>query len=460
MTNNYSNGIISKPNISNGNPYGVNRIFIARVAISETIQIPMLNEQQGIEMVFPDNLFQTNNPANIGEKQYYIDYASQIIYFNPKQIGQKIVFVAYDMGEDLIMDHKICTLVDNFGNPVETLKDILDKGFEALDYLNTVGSAVEITELLKAEIENGLNVSKTLQEKINIAMDTNSTLISNTSKAKSTNDILVSNDTKAKATNTLLVNSTTSAENKRVQVIETINNAENKRVEVERATTSADTSKSQLQTVIDDSVVKRSQHQTTINDSVVKKNELLAVIGQADISTMKNDITSLQTNKLNKSDLLVEIKKVHGSGSGLNADLVDGCNVDDTLTTETNLWSAKKVRDTIFTSFRGGLGLVGGNNWTNVGVAFPPDIVTHGAFTWLQLDITGSFSNNGAGVAGITSTQNRPKINIVLPCICANGNTFYNGYMIIEMNGTIKAFCSETSSFTRFFGSGMYPSIN
>lgn len=334
MGNNYSNGIISKPNISAGNPYGVNRTFIARIANNEkfgTVQIPMLNQQQGLEMLSPDNLFQTSNATNIEENSYYIDYASQVIFFNPKQIGQKIVFAAYDMGEDLISDHKICTLVDNNGNPIETLKDIIDKGFEAIDYLNTIGSAIEITDLLKAEIENGKNMADNLQEKIVVGGNTITLLTNITNEAKDTNIILSSTNDNAKATDTTLKSTISNANVKDNELKASITSAESKRVEVVDVTANANSSKTQLQTVINDSVGKKTQLQTTIDDSVVKNNILQASIGSADIGGMKGDIVNLQATSLKKADLLTEVKKVDGVGSGLDADLLQGTPLSSLL---------------------------------------------------------------------------------------------------------------------------------
>lgn len=274
MTNNYSNGIISKPNITNGNPYGVNRTFIARIGNNSsfgTVQIPMLNQQQGLEMIAPDNLFETTNAVNIGENEFYIDYASQIIYFNSKQIGQRIVFVAYDMGEDLILDHKICTLVDNNGNPIETLKDIIDSGFEAIDYLNDIGNAIDITNLLRAEIINGKNMSDDLQEKI-ICSSLALTELNKTINVAKEKDIeLKETNNNATITNTNLKENIKKAE-------EVIVNANVAKDRLEPIVVRAETIKPHL----DASATKGEEVALILDNAILN----------ADITTMKDELSS------------------------------------------------------------------------------------------------------------------------------------------------------------------------
>lgn len=43
------------------------------------------------------------------------------------------------------------------------------------------------------------------------------------------------------------------------------------------------------------------------------------------------------------SALLTAIKRVHGTNSGLDSDLVDGCNVDDVTLSEKTIWTSNKV---------------------------------------------------------------------------------------------------------------------
>lgn len=77
-----------------------------------------------------------------------------------------------------------------------------------------------------------------------------------------------------------------------------------------------------------------------INDWVAKSSEVVAARkGQASLKA-KIDLID---NALVASQLLTSIKTVDGSGSGLDADTVDGKNVDDASTASTAIWTASKT---------------------------------------------------------------------------------------------------------------------
>lgn len=91
--------------------------------------------------------------------------------------------------------------------------------------------------------------------------------------------------------------------------------------------------------VVDGSINKISK-KTEVSDWNAKSQEVAeARLGK---TTLKEKIKSIDT-ALEPINILTTLKTVDGSGSGLDADTVDGRTVDDTKTTSSNLWTSQKV---------------------------------------------------------------------------------------------------------------------
>ena len=91
--------------------------------------------------------------------------------------------------------------------------------------------------------------------------------------------------------------------------------------------------------VVDGSVNKISK-KTEVSDWNAKSREVAeARLGK---TTLKEKIESIDT-ALEPINILTALKTVDGSGSGLDADTVDGRTVDDTKATSSNLWTGQKV---------------------------------------------------------------------------------------------------------------------
>ena len=91
--------------------------------------------------------------------------------------------------------------------------------------------------------------------------------------------------------------------------------------------------------VVDGSINKISK-KTEVSDWNAKSQEVAeARLGK---TTLKEKIESIDT-ALEPINILTALKTVDGSGSGLDADTVDGRTVDDTKATSSNLWTGQKV---------------------------------------------------------------------------------------------------------------------
>ena len=91
--------------------------------------------------------------------------------------------------------------------------------------------------------------------------------------------------------------------------------------------------------VVDGSTNKISK-KTEVSDWNAKSQEVAeARLGK---TTLKEKIESIDT-ALEAKNILTALKTVDGSGSGLDADAVDGRTVDDTKATSSNLWTGQKV---------------------------------------------------------------------------------------------------------------------
>lgn len=91
--------------------------------------------------------------------------------------------------------------------------------------------------------------------------------------------------------------------------------------------------------VVDGSINKIPK-KTEVSDWNAKSQEVAeARLGK---TTLKEKIESIDT-ALEPINILTALKTVDGSGSGLDADTVDGRTVDDTKATSSNLWTGQKV---------------------------------------------------------------------------------------------------------------------
>lgn len=91
--------------------------------------------------------------------------------------------------------------------------------------------------------------------------------------------------------------------------------------------------------VVDGSINKISK-KTEVSDWNAKSREVAeARLGK---TTLKEKIESIDT-ALEPINILTALKTVDGSGSGLDADTVDGRTVDDTKATSSSIWTGQKV---------------------------------------------------------------------------------------------------------------------
>ena len=89
-----------------------------------------------------------------------------------------------------------------------------------------------------------------------------------------------------------------------------------------------------------DGSINKISKKTEVSDWNAKSQEVAeARLGK---TTLKEKIESIDT-ALEPINILTALKIVDGSGSGLDADTVDGRTVDDTKATSSNLWTGQKV---------------------------------------------------------------------------------------------------------------------
>ena len=129
---------------------------------------------------------------------------------------------------------------------------------------------------------------------------------------------------------------------------------------------------------------------TEVNDWNEKSQEIVAARkGQ---SNLKSKIDQIDT-ALEPSNLLSKIKSVDGSGSGLDADLVDGKTVNDSDSSVSSLWTANKILNELNKKV---------NNSDVVTTASPNKI--------LKLSSDGSLKANVNGNASTATTFRNPEI--------------------------------------------------
>lgn len=126
-------------------------------------QIP--KKGQGIVVLNDKNeeLYEVNKRNKISSNSYWVDYNNGIIYLDSINAGKVFTYSFHGIGWEFISCSRIVDFKNVNGQTIrETLQEIIDKGRECIDALNTIGNAIE---LLK-RIENYIIVATELDIKL------------------------------------------------------------------------------------------------------------------------------------------------------------------------------------------------------------------------------------------------------------------------------------------------------
>lgn len=137
------------------------------------------DEQERVTIVDSTNMIEVDNYEDLTEEnQYWVDYNNPLgnIYFHPNKKAQVYNIKYGSKGYTLISANKIFTKLDEQGNVVEVLSDIIEQGREIIDELLILGGAVQVFYKLQQAIADGNELHTNLQSDISTGEPLNESL--------------------------------------------------------------------------------------------------------------------------------------------------------------------------------------------------------------------------------------------------------------------------------------------
>nr|DAM23791.1 MAG TPA: hypothetical protein [Caudoviricetes sp.] len=127
------------------------------------------DEQERVTIVDSTDMIEVDNYEDLTEEnQYWVDYKNPLgnIYFHPSKKAQTYNIKYGSKGYTLISANKIFTKLDEDGNVVEVLSDILEQGRDIIDELLILGGGVQVFYKLQQAIADGSELHTNLQSDI------------------------------------------------------------------------------------------------------------------------------------------------------------------------------------------------------------------------------------------------------------------------------------------------------
>jgi hypothetical protein len=162
-----------------------------RKIINNTIYLNELPDS--FNKVSISGYYETTN-SSPSSNEFFVNYTNGIITFNPSESGKTVM--ANYKGRGLIQypSSRIYTQVDNNNNPIETLKDIIEDGRQAIDVyggiIQVISDAQEENIILSNTISTGDTLHTNLTNDISTGNTVNANLGSSIDTANTSNSIL------------------------------------------------------------------------------------------------------------------------------------------------------------------------------------------------------------------------------------------------------------------------------
>lgn len=254
---------------SQGNPIDVkiDREPSQVSSIHNTVQLEQIPSETHNIVILDDKnkeMYEVDNLEDINESSYYVNYNSGLIHFHPSKAGKTHIFSYYGKGYELLSASRIYDEHAHLGRYIfETLQELIDRGRECIDALNTIGNAVELLR----RIENYIIVATELDIKLRDDISKGNVL-----HITLTNDIEIGTALKTSLEGTIAIGNTTKA-----NLETTIKNANDKKIELEGTIKTANTSKTNLDTSINLATIKKTELDTSIANAQDDINTINAV---------------------------------------------------------------------------------------------------------------------------------------------------------------------------------------
>lgn len=258
MAENYTESLIFTKNLDEkGTPFIPKLVEVAVISDNGKVQCKQnVYKKNGINIISPDGLRRVNKPEQLlsTTSAYFIYEDRGEVLFSDDLIGQTVAFEYYGTGNPNIGDCRVFTTLDNNGNIIETINDIIKEGRDVLESIRALGNGIiilnkleeviqnaetlntalgikitvgtEVSERLEADINTGNEVDSKLKATIKTGNSTNTTLTTTIGTANTTNTTLIQTDSTAKATDSALKQTIINGDNKNTQLNSTITKGE------------------------------------------------------------------------------------------------------------------------------------------------------------------------------------------------------------------------------------------
>lgn len=245
-----NSAIIAKRNVdSNQTPISVNLTELKQIIDVHSClvlnQLP--DEHYGIDI---DGFTEVYDIEDVTTRSYKVDYANGVLYFHPNNIGKMLQVNYYGVGCTLLSASRIYTKYDKYGNVLETLEELLDKGKLYIQSIDALGGAVEVINRVENANATGTVLHENLLEDIEIGSELNKDLINNNHIAENTITTLIQKTETGNQTINNLTDKTNLANQKKQELEVTTSNANNKNTELNNTISTANNTDSKLRDTI------------------------------------------------------------------------------------------------------------------------------------------------------------------------------------------------------------------
>lgn len=245
-----NSAIIAKRNVdSNQTPISVNLTELKQIIDVHSClvlnQLP--DEHYGIDI---DGFTEVYDIEDVTTRSYKVDYANGVLYFHPNNIGKMLQVNYYGVGCTLLSASRIYTKYDKYGNVLETLEELLDKGKLYIQAIDALGGAVEVINRVENANATGTVLHENLLEDIEIGSKLNKDLIDNNHMAENTITTLIQKTETGNQTINNLTDKTNLANQKKQELEVTTSNANNKNTELNNTISTANNTDTKLKDTI------------------------------------------------------------------------------------------------------------------------------------------------------------------------------------------------------------------
>lgn len=123
------------------------------------------DEYRGVEVIEPIGLHRVYNADEITEDSYWVRDDGNV-FFHESRACQNVMLDYYSIGLPVVGAGRIYTLLDEEGNVIETLEDILEKGKTVIEALKTMSDVIVAINDLKTSTHEAIKVISTLDDTI------------------------------------------------------------------------------------------------------------------------------------------------------------------------------------------------------------------------------------------------------------------------------------------------------